>query len=156
MSGDQLGDLSKRPLATPARGSVDKPEEDAPSKPVNLTREKPILHRQCDNHVRKLTNDLKKSVSVADAAAAAYRTHPEQLKTGDRALLSLARVLQFRHETGVRCLGSVTDILQLVPDASLTRKSSGEPAGGAAAPQASPQSSSITARSLVQALMRMF
>ena len=54
---------------------------------------------------------------IAKAAVEAYQVHPAELKSSDRALLSFARTLQFRHEAGCRCQGQPSDILQMAPDA---------------------------------------
>ena len=135
MTADQKADVSKSkgPLVTtPCKSGGPREAEESPEKSVNLTRERPLLHRQVEVQVRKLQADLKKGLSLCDSAHDAYKGHPPELKVNDRALLALARVFQFRQETGCRCLGMAKDIKQLVPECS-TQTSGGSAAGALAA-----------------------
>ena len=118
--------------AAPAEGPGNvKPEvEDkleTPEKSVNMTRERPMFHRSADAGLRKMKAELSKVMQAGVAASVAWRAHPNELKTTDRALLAFCRVFQFRFEAGHRCLGSPEDIVQLVPDNSLC---SGDSAAG--------------------------
>ena len=120
MTAEQHADLKCKTPAKPGVKQEEKtePSEDTevPEKPVNLSRERPILHRSAEAGVRKIQSDLQKSLQCATAAVTAWRTHPDELKATDRALLSFCRVLQFRLELGQRCLGNASEIVQLVPD----------------------------------------
>lgn len=147
INGDQHGDVAMR---TPVKGPSSpgdavnqKPEGEeleTPQKPVNITRERPIFHRTADAGLRKIKAELSKSMQAAEAAVVAWRAHPNDLKTSDRALLAFCRVFQFRLEAGHRCSGSPEDIQQLVPDNSLC--SGGSTAGSAGGKEGSINDSS--------------
>ena len=134
----QHADVSaKTPMkGTTAPVKVEQVDElETPEKPVNLTRERPLFHRQAEGGFKKIKTDMQKSVQIALAAVAAWRNHPNDLKVEDRSLLAFCRVLQFRLETGFRCLDQPGDIVQLVPDSSIcsggaTAESQVQPGGG--------------------------
>ncbi len=129
MTEEQHADVSaKTPVkASSAQVKVESvPVDETPEKPVNLTRERSIFHRQAEGGVKKIKTELSKIVQIALAAVSAWRAHPSDLKAEDRSLLAFCRVLQFRLETGFRCLDQPADIVQLVPDSSIC-------SGGAAA-----------------------
>eukprot|EP00438_Fugacium_kawagutii_P014582 Skav210160 [mRNA] locus=scaffold1811:103411:117781:+ [translate_table: standard] len=148
ISADQQADLAMRtplksPVSSPADTGNQKPEGEeleTPEKSVNLTRERPIFHRTADAGLRKMKAELGKSLQTAEAAIVAWRAHPNDLKTSDRALLAFCRVFQFRLEAGQRCNGSPEDIKQLVPDNSLC--SGGSTAGSEGAKDESVNGSS--------------
>ena len=134
MSDEQRKEALSRLPATPAKH--DGPQrvvEETPVKTtvVNLTRERPTLHRSVESHLKKCKAEMDKVLNTVKVAVKAYKEYPSELKAGDRALLSFCRVLQFRHETVARCVGVVDSIVQLVPDASLSV--SGEPTGQSSA-----------------------
>lgn len=116
--------LARYPTATPSKqtGQDKLGEQDTPEKTpaVNLTRERPILHRSVESHLKKCKAEMDKALNAADAAHTAFKQYPSDLRANDRALLSFCRVLQFRQETVARCVGVVDRIVQLVPDASLS------------------------------------
>ena len=91
MTAEQHADLKRKTPAKPGVKQEEKtePSEDTevPEKPVNLSRERPILHRSAEAGVRKIQSDLQKSLQCATAAVTAWRTHPDELKATDRALL---------------------------------------------------------------------
>ena len=136
INSDQHVDVATR---TPVKGAapegaghVKSEAEDkleTPEKPVNMTRERPMFHRSAEAGLRKMKAELSKVMQTGIAATVAWRAHPNELKTTDRALLAFCRVFQFRFEAGHRCMGSPEDIEQLVPDNSLC---SGDSAAGSA------------------------
>ena len=138
MTAEQHADLKCKTPGNPGikqEKSEQKEDTETPEKPVNLSRERPILHRSVETGYRKIQSELQKSLQSANAAVTAWRIHPDELKATDRALLSFCRVLQFRLELGQRCLGNASEIVQLVPDNSLC--SGGATAGSAADLQSS-------------------
>lgn len=122
MTEEQRADVTTK---TPTKGNgvsvkVEQTEVvETPEKPVNLTRERPMFHRQAESGFKKIKTDLNKSVQIAIAAVSAWGAHPNELKAEDRSLLAFCRVLQFRLEAGFRCLDQPADIVQLVPDSSI-------------------------------------
>ena len=86
-----------------------------------------------ESSTRRINADFTKIMNLGKAAFEAYRNHPQELRTADRALL-----LHFRYETGCRCQHQLQDIVQMVPDASMCSvEPSGNPSletGVAAAP----------------------
>ena len=127
MNGQQSADTAKGPcpaaadaaaaLSTP--NSKAKPEtNETPEKTVNLCRERPVLHRQIEASLRKIEADINKAMQAAVTAQGKHKEHPSEMKASDRALLTLARILQFRQEVCARVLGKNGDIIQLVPDSA--------------------------------------
>ena len=135
ITSDQHADVAMRtPVKAPGEGlgHVKSEAEDkleTPEKPVNMTRERPVFHRTAEAGLRKMKAELSKVMQTGVAATVAWRAHPNDLRSSDRALLAFCRVFQFRYEAGHRCMGSPEDIVQLVPDNSLC---SGDSAAGSA------------------------
>ena len=110
ISAEQAADVRKGVPTTPQKGDSKNKTADniiTPEKvaAVNLTREPPALRRTIDTSISKLRLEIKKVVSIAASAMDEFASHPAELKSSDRALLSFCRSVQFRHETGVRCAG---------------------------------------------------
>ena len=122
MSDDQCQETLKRPPATPAKGQPASVPEETPEKTVNvnLTRERPTLHRSIETGLRKVTAEMDKAINACTAAEKAFKEYPQEMRVNDRALISFCRVMQFRREMVARCTGSVDCIVSLVPDASAT------------------------------------
>ena len=157
-SGQKADALARRAPATPAKGHGQvpsgEPDEKAPEKPVNLTRERPILHRSVETSLRRIKADLEKSLEACGVAHTAYREYPSELKTNDRALVSFCRVMQFRQETVARCMGFPDGIVHLVPDSSLVGgpgNQGDQSTGGSVAAPSSPTQSQMTGAAPYQA-----
>ena len=153
----QMEDLAKGPPTTPhkkdSKGKMKDEDELTPEKVASLnpTREGPILHRSMESSRKKIVQDFKKCDLVAKKAMDTFKEHPTELKAADRALLSFARTLQFRFETGCRCQGQAKDIQQMVPDASMCAvgPSVSASVGSDSAAAAPPSPSSTAAKSQV-------
>ena len=148
ISADQAADVSAAPQ-TPSKKSAMMPGDDlvTPEKAaaVNITREAPALNRSMENSLKKLRNEFKKNLPLAVSSMDQFAAHPTELKTSDRVLLSFARTLQFRYETGLRVDGGLKDIRQIVPDSfvsSVGQSGSAPVSSGQAAP-ATPSNMSV-------------
>ncbi|CAE6929570.1 unnamed protein product [Symbiodinium sp. CCMP2592] len=86
------------------------------TKEVNLTRERPMLHRQMESGMNKLRNELSKQLGVFTQVQEAWQKHPSELKSKDRAALQFLRIYQFRFEVIARLAGQPDLITKLVPD----------------------------------------
>ena len=86
------------------------------TKEVNLTRERPMLHRQMETGMNKLRNELAKQLGTMSQVQEAWQKHPSELKSKDRAALQFLRIYQFRFEVIARLAGAADAITKLVPD----------------------------------------
>lgn len=104
---DVKGRMQPVSLATPSKSPQESPlgsprdSEEARQKPINLSREGPVLHRQVDSQVQRLKADLKKALTVAAVSRDAYREHPNHLKSGDRALFLQSSPVSARSRTAL-------------------------------------------------------
>ena len=123
ITAEQAADLQQGVMLTPKKkDAAEKAGDDAltPEKvaAVNLSREPAQLHRAMESSLKKINSEFKKAMPLAIKAMDDYKKHPAELRSSDRALLAFCRTLQFRHETGVRCLGRPEDLRWIVPDSS--------------------------------------
>jgi hypothetical protein len=144
MTDAQCSDTLKRPPATPAKGQAASPAEETPEKTVNvnLTRERPTLHRSVETGLRKVTAEMDKAINACTLAEKNFKEYPQEMRVNDRALISFLRVMQFRREMVARCTGAVDCIVSLVPDASASQQSQsgGNADQSATAPATAPSS----------------
>eukprot|EP00435_Cladocopium_sp_Y103_P072414 s111_g40.t1 len=139
----------KRPPATPSKGQPASVPEETPEKTVNvnLTRERPTLHRSVETSLKKVTAEMDKAINACVSAEKAFKEYPQEMRVNDRALISFLRVMQFRREMVARCTGSVDCIVSLVPDASASTQSgvnADQSAADSAVAPSSPAQSMLT------------
>ena len=115
------------PKAGDAQAKAPKVTPEKPSKPVNLSRDRPNLNNMIDAGINKVINDLKKNQQLFKPAVDKWRTHPEELKAKDRAGLSFLRTVQLRHEIVAHVMGS-PELIEVIVPAAVSGSSSGEKA----------------------------